>query len=275
MKNPKKSSEDWVGRIMDSKPPPWFAALSTILVGLGIVLAVQRNPTIATILIVAVAIVIAVYTFIAAYAARNRTSSFLGPDNLPETEYITSASELLWIIDNETGTKARLEKTKRIMLLVPLILIKEFWWGDGKPPKHGDFTLTGAAQGIGRNFRQGSRRIVEIILDRQYAKGEELEYSYVKQLWDAFKSSTEWVETSIVSETNQLILAVVFPHTRVFKSAKAIRQIGDLGKEYSLNRIKSEEGDFRIELLEDGRSKLVWTIEKPTIGGTYTIEWDW
>ena len=275
MKNPEKSSKDWVGKIIDSKPPPWFAALSIILVGLGIVLAVQRNSTIAIILVVTIAIVIAVYAFIIADTAKNPISSFLGLDNVPETEYITLVSELLWIIENETGTKARLEKTKRIMLLVPLILIKEFWWGDGIPPKHGDFTLAGAAYGIGRNFRQGSRRIVEIILNRQYAKGEELEYSYVKQLWDAFKGDTEWVETSIVSETNQLMLVVVFPHTREFKSAKAITQIGDLGKEYPLNRITSEEGDFRSELLEDGRSKLVWTIEKPTLGGTYTIEWDW
>jgi len=260
---------------MDSKPPPWFAALSIILVGLGIVLAVQRNPTIATILILTIATAAAIYTFIIVYYARNRISRILGLDNLPEIEYITLASELLWIIEDETGTKARLEKTKRIRLLVPLILIKEFWWGDGKPPKHGDFTLAGAAQGIGRNFRQGSRRVVEIILNRQYAKGEELEFNYVKQLEDSFKGDSEWVETSIVSETNQLILAVVFPHTRMFKSVRAIGQTGDVAKEYPLNRITEEGANFSSGLLEDGRSKLVLTIEKPTLGETYTIEWDW
>ncbi len=275
MKNPKKSPKDWIGKIIDSKPSPWFAALSVILVGLGIVVAVKRNPTIAIILIITISIVTAFYIFIIAYMAKYRVSSLAGVNDLPETEYITLVSELLWTIENEAGTKARLEKTKRIRVLVPLTLIKEFWWGDGKPPKHGDFTLSGAAQGIGRNFRQGSRRVDEVLLNRQYAANEEFEYSYVKQLWDSFKGETEWVETSIVSETNQLILAVVFPRTRVFKSAKAIRQIGDLANEYPLNRITNEVGDFRSELLEDGRSKLVWTIEKPILGGTYTVEWDW
>jgi hypothetical protein len=265
-----------ISKIFGSNSFSWLAPISIFLIGVGLIIAILSNPLVAVISVVIITILIGIVISILVYLAKNQLSSNASFDGFPDPEYITIDSKLTWIIENEEGTEARLEKTKKIRALRPISIIKEFWWGDGTPPGPTDFIgLSGVAKGVGRKYRQGSRWVVDLVMDKQYESDKVVEFGYVKRLQNPFTANSEWIESVASTETDNLHLSVIFPRVRHYKSARAVSRIGDLSQEYPLNENIGGETPFMSELTDDGREKLSWSVREPILGGVYTIEWDW
>ena len=130
-----------------------------------------------------------------------RLSDVVGAVNY---DYDTLLSKEVWMLENKAGTKARLYKYKKLIALENVTIIHEYFWGEGKAPGIEDFNIKNHE--IQPPRKLGSRYVLPIKLDRLYQKGEIIEISYERKVFDSFTKDEEWVEILIMTNTGKSIM---------------------------------------------------------------------
>lgn len=257
-------------RIISPKATPIWAILSVTILGIFLAIGVFESPEFTSIIIVTLTIFTIIYLSYLAYLVKNETIRLSNVAGVPNYPYKTMVSEHTWYLDDPSGEHARLEKKKVIKVLEPISYISEYGWGDGQLPKLGDIKIGSGEHTPIRIYEQGSRYVIEIKLDKEYQRGQEIALFYSKELNDSFLDSEEWVETLVTTNVGKTVLMVVFPEDRPPISARAIHRHGDYVEAIPLGH------DLFIESITDeGKRTLRWTIPNPVQRDLYTIEWKW
>lgn len=115
-------------------------------------------------------------------------------------------------------------------------------------------------------YRDGHKYRVLISLREVKRRGERMKINIERTVNNGFGRSPGWSETEISHRTRQMHLSVTFPKARPPKQAFLIQH--NAGRTQRL-------GPENIEMLPDGRRRIFWHRQKPTLFEKYSLKWTW
>lgn len=176
-------------------------------------------------------------------------------------------STVVWNIISRKGSKKR--HTRKVKALEHnLSTLREYIWESNIDGLNTD-ELNVHPGKIGDIYKQGSRYVIVIFLDRPYNRGEILDFTFEQNLRKSFATSKEWVEFHISAITRSQKIIINFPRERYPIRAHALEIHGDFHEYFEIG----SNGFFADEI--DDKMQLVWVIQNPIFAASYLIEWEW
>lgn len=255
--------------ILMRETSPLFAIFSFICFAVLVLYFILKNQLVAFILICGGSIFFLTFLIIVYYYTKKERRRFSDLVETPNYDYKVKLTKLEWKILDCDGKNAKLEKRKVFVALEPIDEIKEYTWGDGTPPRKSDFDV-GEQFSVLDIYRQGSKFVIPIKLDKKYYRGDQVELFYFKKISNGFPADVEFVETIITTNTDKFKMSVEIPADRPVNSCVAIQRHGDTARLFELG-----ENGFHKIITSEGNTKLIWELDCPYQRDIYTIEWDW
>lgn len=166
-------------------------------------------------------------------------------------------------LKDRQGKKAHFRKQQRIRYLQNnIISYQDQAWGDG------DILINyRCSPGVEADrYRLGHKTYILISLRGMKEKGEVDEFNIEWDLHNSFVRSIEQCEAEISHRTKKLNLQVIFPKSRPPLNASVIESMRQKTRVLSQNAIRK---------LPDGRWRIKWELQKPTLYERYILKWEW
>jgi hypothetical protein len=139
----------------------------------------------------------------------------------------------------------------------------------GAPPQFRSQTHPVSTQ-LSADIRAGGPRMTDydVLLDiGQEPLGRTFQAHLRSVRMGSFRDpNTEWAASTILQPTARVIVEVVFPKAKVGKNFRF--SSADMGD--GSNYVQVEQPQFEVT-----ENSIKWTIERPKLGLTYRMDWDW
>jgi hypothetical protein len=164
----------------------------------------------------------------------------------------------LEIIDSQ-GREAIYTKNEVIRVLRDFDAISDETWYDGKALA----TQVSPGRVVDRR-RVGSRLRSTVLLPKLRHRGEVIPLRIRRLLRNSFKRLGDcWLEAEVAHKVDFLSMTVLFPLARPVRHAEVVTELTQtpLG--------------LPLDVIQDGRQQVIYSVDKPPIGKRYTLRWGW
>ncbi len=168
----------------------------------------------------------------------------------------------LELVDGK-GAKAVFRKFQKVRFCQDnIIAYHDLAWGDGNI--FADYQCSpGKAVD---HYREGNIYHILISLRETKNRGDVEEFYIKRTIRNGFRRKREYYQNRVNHPMRYFSTAVIFPVERPPRQVAIIER----------NRNRTIElGPEHIQLLPDGRQKVIWETSHPRLYETYSIRWDW
>lgn len=159
------------------------------------------------------------------------------------------------------GRKAIFRKDFEIEFIQdPITSITDIGWVDGKGPL--DYQISPGR--LADQYKSGHRWHLLISLRRSMHRGDKEKFQVRWKIRDGFLKPDGYWQTDITHRFDTLSVSVVFPKSRPPKEWFV----------EEANKKRTYTGGEKTKLA-DGRWKITWKLNNPTLFEQYILRWDW